>query len=146
MVKCPECGEVLTESHKLCPVCGYKLSKKDNKDSSTKVSKSNNKILVVIAVIVVIAIVGVLASGMVSTNHSSDDASVSDDSSSSKNVKEDSSSSSSSSEYWASAKADKFHLPTCEWAEKISEDNKIIYQSREDAITDGKEPCGACNP
>ena len=142
MVKCPKCGEVLTENDKTCPVCGYQLS-------SVKESKFNNKILAVIAIIVVIAIVGVLASGMFSTDNSSGDVSVNDNSDSVKNVKEDSSNSNStsaSSEYWASAKTDKFHLPTCEWAEKISEDNKIIYTSREDAIADGKEPCGVCNP
>ena len=61
-------------------------------------------------------------------------------------VEKGDSSGSNATEYWASAKAEKFHLPTCEWAEKISDDNKIIYQSRDDAIEDGKVPCGACNP
>ena len=136
MVKCPECGEILTETDKTCPSCGKSLSNK---------KQSSNKLIAVIAIIFVIAIVGVLASGMFSSDNSSSDANQN-----SKNVdpiKEDTSSDSSgASEYWASAKAEKFHLPTCEWAEKISEDNKIIYQSREEAIEDGKIPCGACNP
>ena len=140
MVKCPECGEILTENDKTCPSCGKSLSNKPK--------VSSNKIIAIVAIVVVIAIVGVLASGMFSGDNTAAD--VSQDSKSvepiKENVSSDSSSSGGATEYWASAKAEKFHKPTCEWAEKISEDNKIIYQSREDAIADGKVPCGVCNP
>lgn len=148
MVKCPKCGEILTESDVRCSKCGALLSN----ESTSKTKGSSNKIIAVIAIVVIIAIVGVLASGMFSNNNSSSDAQV-ENTDTVEPIKEDTSSSSddsdasaSSTEYWASAKAEKFHLPTCEWAQKISENNKIIYQSREDAIADGKEPCGACNP
>ena len=40
----------------------------------------------------------------------------------------------------------KFHYPSCEWAQKISDANKIVYHSRDDAVADGKVPCTACNP
>lgn len=145
LVKCPKCGEELAEDDKLCPVCGYEISKSNEKPSSSTDGKSYNKIIAVVAIIVIIAIVGVLASGM----FSSDDSSVSKNTESVDSVKDDSSSSNDESggtEYWASEKTSKFHLPTCEWAEKISENNKIIYDSREDAIADGKEPCDVCNP
>lgn len=148
LVKCPECGEELAEKDKLCPVCGYEISKSNEKTSSSN-NKSYNKIIAVVAIIVIIAIVGVLASGMFSNDNSSNDAAVSKNTDSVDSVKEDSSSSndeSADTEYWASEKTSKFHLPTCEWAEKISENNKIIYDSREDAIADGKEPCDVCNP
>lgn len=130
MVKCPECGEVLDESKdKRCPKCGYILTDDLGTVSQSKDKKSNNKIIAVIAVVVIISIIAVFASGMLSNNNTVDDTDSADD-----------------SVYWGSTKTDKFHLPDCEWAEKISEDNKIIYQSREDAIEDGKEPCGECNP
>lgn len=154
MVKCPECGENLTSSDKMCPKCGYKISGSEKKSSSTGNNKSTNKILAIIAIVVVIAIIGVLASGALSSDDSTSDVQVEsntvepiqEDNSSSSSDDSDSESSTSSGEYWASAKTDKFHLPSCEWAEKISDANKIIYQSREDAIADGKEPCGVCNP
>lgn len=137
MVKCPKCGEMLADDDKRCPKCGEKISKQKNNVFSTK-------IIAVIAIIVIIAIVGVLASGMLSGDTST---TADVDDKASQSVNEDSSNKTvHTNEYWASAKAEKFHLPDCEWAQKISDDNKIIYQSRDDAIADGKVPCGACNP
>ncbi len=144
LVKCPECGEVLAEDDVICPTCGKRISKGETKDASSK-KPSSNMIIAVIAVVVIIAVVGVVASGMLSG-----DASTANDTKQNDTVnpivEKGDSSASNATEYWASAKAEKFHLPTCEWAEKISDDNKIIYHSRDDAIEDGKVPCGACNP
>ena len=145
MKKCPNCGKMIEDDANFCSNCSTDLSKKSSKSSvSTK--------LLIVVVIAVIAIVGVaLASGM----FSSDDSSVHQDTSSQNNhpntANDDSNSNSDDSSskgnvYWASAKSDKFHLPTCEWAEKISENNKIVYTSRDDAIADGKQPCDVCNP
>ena len=53
---------------------------------------------------------------------------------------------SSGTVYWASVKTDKFHKPSCEWAQKISDDNKIVYNSRQEALNSGKQPCDVCNP
>ena len=69
-----------------------------------------------------------------------DDISLSDDSSS------DSSSSSSGSTYWASSSSGKFHNPSCEWAQKISSKNKVVFHSRDEAISSGYQPCSVCNP
>ena len=155
MVKCPECGAALEEGDVRCHQCGHKMTDNTDKNSSGK-NNSTNKLIAIIAVVVIIAIVGVLASGMFSADTSSNDSTagnddnvvspIEDDDSNSDTAKSSSDSASGSTEYWASAKADKFHLPTCEWAEKISDGNKIVYQSREDAIKDGKEPCSVCNP
>ena len=122
MAKCPNCGETVSKNDKRCRKCGEKIS-----------NGSSNKIIAIIIVIAVIAVIAVFASGILSNTNQVSQSS-SDDSSA------------ATTEYWASIKADKFHLPTCEWAEKISEDNKIVYKSREDAIADGMEPCGECNP
>ena len=144
LVKCPKCGEVLTGKEIICPTCGEPVSKSETKNTSSK-KPSSNMIIAVIAVVVIIAIVGVFVSGMLSGDASTADNTKQNDTVD-PIVENDDSSSSNTSEYWASAKAEKFHLPTCEWAEKISDDNKIIYHSRDDAIEDGKVPCGACNP
>jgi len=39
-----------------------------------------------------------------------------------------------------------FHVPSCEWVEKMSENNKIIFENRIDAINQGYQPCKACKP
>lgn len=144
LAKCPKCGEVLAEDDVKCPTCGKRISKSETKDTSSK-KPSSNIIIAVIAVVVIIAIVGVLASGMLSGDTSTANDTKQNDTVN-PIVEKGDSSGSNATEYWASAKAEKFHLPTCEWAEKISDDNKIIYQTRDDAIEDGKVPCGACNP
>ena len=48
--------------------------------------------------------------------------------------------------YVCSRKSDKFHLPDCEWAQKINPKNKITYNSRDAAVADGRIPCQVCNP
>ena len=117
-----------------------------------KKSTSPKLIIGIIAVIVVLAIVGAFATGMFNGHTSSPTAtndSSSHDNTSTQTVKpsiDNDSSSSAKTEYWASAKAEKFHTPDCEWAQKISDANKIVYQSRDDAVADGKVPCTACNP
>ena len=145
MDKCPSCGAKVNASDKRCRKCGKELNTK-------KLDFSSKSILAIVIVIVIIAIVGAFASGVFTNNNDAVDT-TNDDSPSETvdSVTEDTadksdSTDSEASEYWASAKTDKFHLPDCEWAEKISEDNKIIYDSREDAIADGKEPCNVCNP
>lgn len=54
--------------------------------------------------------------------------------------------SSSSTVYYASAKTDKFHKPSCEWAQKISSKNLVTFNSRDEAIASGRSPCEVCNP
>ena len=62
-------------------------------------------------------------------------------------VNSDSSSSSdSSATFWASKKSGKFHDPSCEWAQKISDKNKVVFNSRNEAIANGYTPCDVCNP
>lgn len=41
----------------------------------------------------------------------------------------------------------KFHYPDCEWAEKISDRNRLDYTgSRDDLTQQGYTPCGSCKP
>jgi hypothetical protein len=39
-----------------------------------------------------------------------------------------------------------FHKPECRWAKNISSSNLVSYSSRDEAIKDGKKPCGTCKP
>ena len=143
MAKCPKCNANVDPSDKRCSKCGELLDKK---------STSPKLIIGIIAVIVVLAIVGAFATGMfnghASGSTASHDSSVNDNSPKEtvKPVSDNNSSASANTEYWASAKAEKFHTPDCEWAQKISDANKIVYHSRDDAVADGKVPCTACNP
>jgi hypothetical protein len=48
--------------------------------------------------------------------------------------------------YVASRNSSVFHKSDCRWAQNISEDNRVTYSSREEAIKAGKRPCKLCNP
>ena len=147
MVKCDNCGEENSNTAVRCKKCGQPLN-------SIKGNSSNTKLIAIVAIVVIISIVGVFASGMLSNNsdaqtdvQSSQPAqpSVSNNTTAVDNNTA-SSSSSAASTVVASSKTDKFHRPDCEWAQKISDSNKITYPSRNDAISAGKIPCSICNP
>ena len=53
---------------------------------------------------------------------------------------------SSSKTYWGSSNSGKFHDPSCEWAQKISGRNKVVFHSRDEAVNSGYEPCMVCSP
>ena len=148
MVKCPKCGAKVNFFDKRCSKCGQEI-------------KTGSRVLIgIVVIVIIIAIIGVFASGILSNDTTADVNDVNNADSDSSSIKETASNddsqedtsdsqddaSSSHTEYWASDKAVKFHKPSCEWAQKISESNKIIYDSREDAIADGRQPCGECNP
>ena len=66
--------------------------------------------------------------------------------SSSSNSGSSSSSSISDSHYIASVNSNKFHYETCRWGKKISNKNKVTFNTRSDAISQGYEPCKVCQP
>ncbi len=45
-----------------------------------------------------------------------------------------------------SSTSKKYHLPDCRYAAKIKPENKIDFQSPEDAKRQGYLPCKSCNP
>lgn len=49
-------------------------------------------------------------------------------------------------EFWGSKNSNKYHYPTCRWAQKIKAQNLVKFNSPEDAITSGYVPCKVCNP
>jgi len=49
-------------------------------------------------------------------------------------------------EYVASQNSQVFHKPDCRWAKKISPQNLLGYDTREQAIEAGKKPCRWCKP
>lgn len=48
--------------------------------------------------------------------------------------------------YWASSQSNKFHYPSCRWAQKIHKDNLIIFKDRKEAVDAGYIPCKVCKP
>lgn len=48
--------------------------------------------------------------------------------------------------YWASSKSNKFHRPSCRWAQRISSQNLLIFKSRAEALDSGYSPCKECKP
>lgn len=51
-----------------------------------------------------------------------------------------------SGRFVASSKSDKYHLPDCSSAGRISSENKIWFDSAEEAEASGYSPCGRCKP
>jgi methylphosphotriester-DNA--protein-cysteine methyltransferase len=49
-------------------------------------------------------------------------------------------------DYRASRKSNKYHLPSCKWAQKIKPGNLIIFNSPEKALKAGYVPCKVCRP
>ena len=39
----------------------------------------------------------------------------------------------------------KFHVKNCRWAKKISKGNEVVFESREEAIKSGFNPCKICH-
>ena len=48
--------------------------------------------------------------------------------------------------YHGSAKSDKYHFPSCEWARKIVPANLVIFKSKDAAAAKGYVPCKVCRP
>ena len=57
-----------------------------------------------------------------------------------------SSSSSDSGSYIGNSNTGKFHESSCRWGQSISEHNKVSFKNRNDAISQGYQPCKVCNP
>jgi len=51
-----------------------------------------------------------------------------------------------SSSFQASIMREPFHRSTCRWAKKISTENLVGYDTREQAVADGHRPCKVCKP
>ncbi|WP_223166089.1 thermonuclease family protein [Methanobrevibacter millerae] len=51
-----------------------------------------------------------------------------------------------SGSYIGNSNSHKFHYPTCSSCSKIAEKNKVVFNSRDDAINQGYVPCKRCNP
>lgn len=52
----------------------------------------------------------------------------------------------SSGVYVGSVDSDKYHNPSCRFAEEILPENEIWFDSTEDAESSGYYPCGSCRP
>ena len=48
--------------------------------------------------------------------------------------------------YIGSSQSDKYHKPTCRWTDKINDENLIHFDTEEEAVAAGYQPCGTCKP
>lgn len=48
--------------------------------------------------------------------------------------------------YVGSAKSNKYHYPTCEWAKNIAPKSLITFESAKKALDAGYVPCKVCKP
>ena len=48
--------------------------------------------------------------------------------------------------YYGSSKSNKYHLPSCPWAQKISSDNRVVFKTKDEAAAKGYVPCKVCKP
>jgi hypothetical protein len=48
--------------------------------------------------------------------------------------------------FWGSKKSNKYHEPSCYWAKQIKNENRIIFQTRRDAINRNYVACKVCDP
>ncbi|MBR1396361.1 MAG: hypothetical protein IJ563_02360 [Selenomonadaceae bacterium] len=48
--------------------------------------------------------------------------------------------------YVGNASSHKFHYPSCRWAKKINSNNRVTFDSRQEAVSAGYVPCKVCKP
>jgi hypothetical protein len=48
--------------------------------------------------------------------------------------------------YVGSAKSNKYHYPTCQWARKIKPENLVTFKAAKEAVEAGYVPCTLCKP
>jgi endonuclease YncB( thermonuclease family) len=51
-----------------------------------------------------------------------------------------------SGSYIGNSNSGKFHKSTCKWGQKTAKHNRVYFNSRNDAVSQGYVPCKACNP
>ena len=56
------------------------------------------------------------------------------------------SSSSDSGNYIGNSNSGKFHEASCKWGQKTAEHNRVYFNNRNMAISQGYQPCKICNP
>jgi methylphosphotriester-DNA--protein-cysteine methyltransferase len=48
--------------------------------------------------------------------------------------------------YHGSSKSDKYHLTSCQWAQKIAPSNLVVFKNKTEATGKGYVPCKVCKP
>jgi endonuclease YncB( thermonuclease family) len=51
-----------------------------------------------------------------------------------------------SGKYIGNSNSGKFHKSTCKWGQKTAEHNRVMFDNRNMAISQGYQPCKVCNP
>ncbi len=158
MAKCPNCGATVKDSAKYCTKCNHPMN---SVVKSEGINSSNKIIIGIVAIICIVAVVGVIfamggfnsgdnsgAAVVNNTTNTTASTTVTNTTQDNGTVANDTNNSSADigNVYVSSTKSNKFHVVSCEWAQKISDSNKITYPSRQAALDNGKVPCSVCNP
>lgn len=61
-------------------------------------------------------------------------------------IEQEESASPRTGKYVASKNSKIFHLPSCKWAKRISEKNRVYLATYQEAIDSGRRPCRVCKP
>lgn len=48
--------------------------------------------------------------------------------------------------YYGSAKSNKYHSASCQWAKKTSSENLVTFKAKDEAAAKGYQPCKVCKP
>ena len=51
-----------------------------------------------------------------------------------------------SAEFYGSVKSNKYHYPSCVWAQRINPSNLVVFTGAEQAVKKGYVPCKVCKP
>ena len=150
MVHCRECNSEVSDKAKFCPKCRTPLKSNEDVPKSPKIAsdkKGGFNPILIIGIIAIVAIAA-LGAGLLLGGGSDDSPAAVNNTAESDDVAEDVNPAPASANvtYVCSQKSDKFHLPDCEWAQKINPKNKITNNSRDAAVADGRIPCQVCNP
>ena len=62
------------------------------------------------------------------------------------NTNQDDGSGSDSGSYIGNSNSGRFHKSTCKWGQKTAEHNRVYFNNRNEAISQGYVPCKVCNP
>ncbi|MBU3188751.1 hypothetical protein K9O30_06200 [Clostridium bowmanii] len=92
--------------------------------------------------LLILFILAIISIGLIACGSTNNDNSTSIPSTSTTNT----TNTSTSYIYVGSSKSDKYHLPSCTWAEKIKSSNLVEFTSKEDADSKGYQPCKVCKP
>lgn len=108
--------------------------------------KKGNKILIIITIICIVAIAGTIIYKNQTFNNTDNSLNDVNDNITNNIVNNDDTNNQIETQYVGNARTMTFHVNDCEWAQKISDNNLVKFNYRQDAINQGYKKCKVCDP